>query len=60
MTNEPPEQPKTLKELLWKIKFHEDDIFVRHNSKTLPLSNLNPEAWANEVSNWLKGWEDGQ
>ena len=55
----PPEHPETLKEWLWRVKQHEDSIYVRELTEGgkwgfSPLSELPPERWAHHVAGWLE------
>ncbi|MBU2177727.1 MAG: hypothetical protein KJ556_21755 [Gammaproteobacteria bacterium] len=54
----PPDEPTTLFEWLWRLKFHEDHIFVRENIgdgfMAVPISQLPPWKWAHHVAGWLE------
>jgi hypothetical protein len=58
MPNQPPDEPATLEEWLWYVRYHQDRIFVREMNvdgkwDSLSLSEITPEQWGKHVARWL-------
>jgi hypothetical protein len=56
---EAPDDPENLFEWLWRLKRHEDRIFVRAQDSegkwgNASLATLGPKKWAEYVSGWLE------
>jgi len=57
-TQRPPDEPTTLEEWLWRLKQHENQIFVRAQDKdgkwgALNLNEITPKEWGEFVAKWL-------
>lgn len=54
---QPPEEPRTLRDWLWRLKRHERRIFVCRKAGdrwvNVALADLPPDEWATHVARWL-------
>ena len=54
-TELPPENPLTLRDWLWHLLHHQDQVFVRYRNESLAFSQLPPKEQATCIDNWLQG-----